>query len=105
MLNGPMSRPSGSFALNPAFSAHGTIFVVIVSYTVRCWGVSASGSSRAVLPPRCSGSSVIAFPYCCRPTAFDGTSKAFKASDTIVNHPISVVTSTMPASPISSFAR
>ena len=33
------------------------------------------------------------------PTAFDGTSKAIRVKETIVNQPISTVTSTMPASP------
>ena len=45
------------------------------------------------------------FLYWPNPTALEGTSKALSVSDTPVNQPSSMVTSTIPASPNSAFAR
>ena len=64
------------------------------------------GELPRLMPASCRGpEGLISACYWSRPTAFEGTSNAASVSETPVNQPRSIVTSTIPASPSSAFAR
>lgn len=113
-LNGPINFPSAVLLWKPTRSVHGTIVSAIRLYIpltserlrIEQWKTSAKlGIGVGHIACSCYYDWACRGLYWSRRTALAGTSKALSVALTMVNHPISTVISTMPASPIRLLAR